>query len=98
MSYKITIPTELAEIKLKDLLAFSALDPNNERQIMYKAFDLFFNINKSDVNLIPLEVADKALTRLNEVFPSHDREPLQYRSNRLLRTQFDMAAVIQNDF
>ena len=70
MSYKITIPTELAEIKLKDLLAFSALDPNNERQIMYKAFDLFFNINKSDVNLIPLEVADKALTRLNEVFNS----------------------------
>lgn len=76
MSYKITIPTELSEIKLKDLLTFSALDQSNERQIMYKAFDLFMGIDKHDVNLIPLDVADKAIRKLTDTLNSKPEERL----------------------
>lgn len=57
MDFTIKHKKSLREVKLKDLLTFSKLDKTNEQLIMYKAFELFTNIKKQHVNLIPYNVA-----------------------------------------
>jgi hypothetical protein len=61
MEVTIKYTKHLKDIKLKDLLTFSKIDKTNEQLIMYKAFELFTNVKREHVNLIPYDVANETL-------------------------------------
>jgi hypothetical protein len=76
MNYKIKYPTELSEVKLKDLLTFSKLDKGNEQLIMYKAFEFFTSTSKEALQLIPYTVAEKVIKGITNTLNSTPEERL----------------------
>ncbi len=74
MEFEIKIPKSLEEIKLKTVLDFSRLDSDNEQLMVYKAFDMFTNVEKQHVNLIPYDVAKETLERVTKVLESKPQD------------------------
>ena len=61
MEFVIKIPKSLKEVKLNDFLQFSKLEGSDERLVMYKAFEVFTNLEKEHVKQLPYDVANQTL-------------------------------------
>lgn len=72
--YSIKFPTDLSEVKLKDLFTFADLDKANEQLVYYKALELFTDTKKEAVSLLPLDVADKVIKGITKTLASDSTE------------------------